>query len=269
MGIQVYLGGACGTTTWRRDIAIPALRAAGVSWFDPQLRPGEWTTDHEPAEMAAKDQSDVLLWVIAAETRGVASVAEAAYYIAAGRRFALALVDVPADAVLDGRVVTPIERDDLNRGRVFVRTMARIHDVPVWNTVADAVRHAIELVRSARLTLADVQRILAEVRFSDHEFTVTAADGGFELQLRSREPDWHTGQPAQQCGRRWPVDAGASPSEVVQTAFKAVVTWLEHEAREGFTYRGSTVFGPHFDVDGLAALCRSHPRRGPAPADDR
>jgi hypothetical protein len=43
----------------------------------------------------------------------------------------------------------------------------------------------------------------------------------------------------------------------VQTAFKCVLTSIEHEAREQFTYSGARVFGPHFDVDALAQLCVS------------
>nr|WP_315206420.1 hypothetical protein [uncultured Albidiferax sp.] len=46
-----------------------------------------------------------------------------------------------------------------------------------------------------------------------------------------------------------------TPSEVVQTALKCVLTSLEHEARENFKYKGAPIFGPHFDVDDLAVLC--------------
>jgi hypothetical protein len=43
-------------------------------------------------------------------------------------------------------------------------------------------------------------------------------------------------------------------SEVVQTAFKAALTAIEHEARERFTYRGQSIFDPHYDVDQLVEL---------------
>ena len=42
--------------------------------------------------------------------------------------------------------------------------------------------------------------------------------------------------------------------EIVQTAFKAVLTALEHEARENFTYRGHSIFDPHWDVEKLVEL---------------
>jgi hypothetical protein len=46
-------------------------------------------------------------------------------------------------------------------------------------------------------------------------------------------------------------------SELVQTAFKAVLTSIEHEAREQFTYKGARVFGPHFDIEALVSACRA------------
>lgn len=54
-----------------------------------------------------------------------------------------------------------------------------------------------------------------------------------------------------QYGRKWRLSPHMTKSEVVQTAFKAVLTFEEHEARENFRYRGRAVFGPHIDVDAL------------------
>lgn len=89
MGKSIFLGGACGGSTWRRDIAIPLLEAAGVSFHNPQLAPGAWTEGDEIEDMRAKAEAEVLLFVISEATRGVASVAEVAYLIASGRPLAL------------------------------------------------------------------------------------------------------------------------------------------------------------------------------------
>jgi len=144
---QVFLGGACGNTTWRHDIAIPALEAAGITYFDPQLGVGEWTEACEAAEMEAKAEAKVLLFVITGQTRGVASIAEVAYLIAARRPLALTVMDVPEGACINGQFVSSMEKDDLNRGRIFVRTMAACHGVPVFDEVSDAVQYAIELAK--------------------------------------------------------------------------------------------------------------------------
>lgn len=51
--------------------------------------------------------------------------------------------------------------------------------------------------------------------------------------------------------RKWRLSYFMTKSEVIQTAFKAVITSAEHQAREHFLYRGRAVFGPHFNVDAL------------------
>jgi hypothetical protein len=262
---QVFLGGSCGATTWRRDVAIPALEAAGVTYFDPQVGAGEWTAERELVDMKAKEEADVLLFVIHETTRGIASIAEVAYLLAAGRPLALSVADVPAGARLDDRPLGEPERADLNRGRLFVRTMAAEHGVPVFESIADATAHAIALARAARpaLTLASVRAVLADVSFRDRAFAVEEHPGGFHLRIERAEPDVDTGAPSHQHGRRWLLERDATPSEIVQTALKAVLAWEEHSAREHFRYRGEPVFGPHHDVDRLVDLCQS--TRGPAP----
>jgi hypothetical protein len=55
-------------------------------------------------------------------------------------------------------------------------------------------------------------------------------------------------------GRKWRISYWMTKSEIVQTAFKAYLAWLEHEAREAFTYKGAAIFGPHFDVEALVEL---------------
>lgn len=234
---QIFLGGAAGLTTWRDEIAIPALTAAGVSYFNPQLPIHAWTADREAVEMAAKDAATVLLFVVSDETRGVATVAEIAYYMGLGRSLALAIVDLPAGASLYGQPRPMEEIDDLNRGRLFVRTMARRHNVPVFPTVAEAVRHAIALA-CPRQTLVSLRQILADVNFPGLSFSVTPAGEHFLLQIRTREFE----------GRQWHIDAAATRADVVRTALKATLTWQEHETREFFTYRGRRVHGPHFEV---------------------
>ena len=263
MSKQVFLGGACGRTTWRKRIAIPALEAAGVSYYDPQLGIGEWTEASEDADMAAKDAADVLLFVINEETRGIATVGEAAYCLGAGQPLALVVTDIGENDRIDGRTLSEAERDDLNRGRLFIRSMARRAGVTVFSDVGSATRHAIDLVQAKRapLNVEQLRSILADVRFKDGRFLIEETRDGFLIQLWREEKEAVTGERKTFCGRKWHVDASATRSDIVRTAFKAVVTWEEHEAREGFTYRGAPVFGAHGDVDGMVRLFESQPQR--------
>jgi len=237
MSQQVFLGGASGTTTWRRDIAIPALDTAGVSYYNPQLPLGAWTEANEAAEMRAKDAAAVLLFVINHETRGVASVAEVAYYMGIGRQLALAVTNIPNEATLYNQPLQQSEIDDLNRGRIFIRTMARHHNVPVFPTIEEAVLHAIELAHPV-LTIEALNRICKDIHFGAHAFRAEAIDDDFLIHIASPEFT----------GRKWYIHKKATRAEVVRTALKAALTWQEHEGRELFTYRGKRVHGPHFEV---------------------
>lgn len=33
--VEVFLGGSCNPTTWRADVAIPALKELGISFYNP------------------------------------------------------------------------------------------------------------------------------------------------------------------------------------------------------------------------------------------
>ena len=233
---QVFLGGAAGETTWRRDIAIPALTAAGVTYADPQLPLGAWTEAREREEMQAKDEADVLLFVLTGQTRGVATVAEIAYYLAQNRQLALSIEDIEPGAVIAGKSIEKAEADDLNRGRIFLRTMARAHKVPVFDSIPGAVRYAIQLVQPQ--SLDTIRHILSEVHCGDFQFHVEPNQAGFLLHIEAQKFT----------GRKWHIAPEATRAEIVRTALKAALTWEEHETRERFTYRGKQVFGPHFEL---------------------
>lgn len=119
---------------------------------------------------------------------------------------------------------------------------------------ADEIRELTERVR----------KILGDVSALDYDFVVEDSDGRPYLQVTYDEACVVTGSAAPQSGRKWWLSQYMTKSEIVQTAFKAVVTSMEHRAREGFTYRGRRVFGPHFDVDELWRIAdRTDARKGP------
>lgn len=102
-----------------------------------------------------------------------------------------------------------------------------------------------------------VGEVLAQVHYRNWEFHVALDDTRPWLQVRFEDQCTATGAQSVQHGRKWMLSVHMSKSEIVQTALKAVLTAVEHEAREAFTYRGKRIFGPHFDVEELAKLCAS------------
>jgi hypothetical protein len=252
---QVFLGGACGLTTWRKDIAIPLFEAAGVTYHNPQMPLGAWKEDDQFDEMRRKDECLVQLFVMNGDTRGVASVAEVAYLIGARKAVSIVLEDVKPDSEIYGAKIGSVEADDLNRGRIYVRAMADRHGVPVYTDIAEGTRDCIRLVKSLEksLTLGQIEKALADVKYKDCSFNAEEVAGGFHLWITGLEDDTYSGQRELQQGRKWFVSQHCKKSDVIRTAFKAVSTWAEHEAREAFQYKDVRVFSPHLNVDQLVS----------------
>lgn len=91
--------------------------------------------------------------------------------------------------------------------------------------------------------------VVGKLSFPGYEFVVEPFSGWFTLHVRYVEPDVMSGVPEEQNGRRWLFPADQTVGQIAQTAFKAVLTSLEHRAREHFTYRGRPVLQPHMDIE--------------------
>ena len=111
------------------------------------------------------------------------------------------------------------------------------------------------------MTADDIRSILADVRYLDWEFQVGDEGGRAFLQVRFHAPDAESSATGPQHCRKWMLSPFMTRGEVVQTALLAVLTAVEHEARERFTYQGQAVFGPHFDLDALLQACREGARQ--------
>jgi hypothetical protein len=94
--------------------------------------------------------------------------------------------------------------------------------------------------------------LTSRVEFRDWTFVVDRMGDGFYLQASFRH------ETAVQHGRKWYISSHAIREEVVQTALKAVLTALEHEAREEFRFDGRAIYGPHFSLEALAEAADAH-----------
>ena len=148
--------------SWREELAAPALRAAGISFFSP-TGAGAGAAGAEAgaaaesggaaaaaARRAARESASVLVYVIDDDTRAAASLAEATEYICRGRQIAVVIKDVPAAAVIDGAELGAAELRDLNRGRQFVRDIAARHGTPCFTHVETMLRHVLNQFKTAR-----------------------------------------------------------------------------------------------------------------------
>jgi len=103
------------------------------------------------------------------------------------------------------------------------------------------------------VTATELLAICADVRYHNWKFHVgPMGTDGFFIQVKFTAPDNQTHALNQSwSGRKWYVSPHATRSEVVLTCLKAVLTALEHEAREQFTYKGVALFQPHVNIDQL------------------
>lgn len=120
--IRVFLGGACGDTTWRADVAIPQLTAAGVSFYDPQVK--DWSPKLVALEGLMKAWCKILLFVIGKQTRALASMIEVAALIAAGRKVVLVVEPIEPGVEIEGQV--PSSRSEHRQAHAPTAAVAAI-----------------------------------------------------------------------------------------------------------------------------------------------
>lgn len=120
------------------------------------------------------------------------------------------------------------------------------------------------------MTVEEMREVLRSVHVPDFTFeifydaaarrdaaeTPTVWVRDLYLQGRYMESDIVTGDPTDQHTRKWRLSLHMTKSELVQTAFKCYLASMEHRARENFKYGGRRIFGPHFDVEALHAICK-------------
>jgi hypothetical protein len=78
--------------------------------------------------------------------------------------------------------------------------------------------------------------------------------GRLYLQVECSRRDTFTGCLGVGRGGKAYLSPHMTNSELVQTAFSLFKAYEEHEAREGFTYRGRRIYGPHIDIDALTEI---------------
>lgn len=107
------------------------------------------------------------------------------------------------------------------------------------------------------LQIEDIREILGRIEIGEWWIHLSESGSRPWLQIRFQAPDLVTREIEEQHGRKWMLSPHMTKSEVVNTAFKAYLAAVEHEAREAFRYDGACIYGPHFDVDKMAHFVRS------------
>ncbi|KAK7094467.1 uncharacterized protein [Littorina saxatilis] len=144
-GFDIYLGGSCGETSWRDEIALPLIKRQGLSYHNPHDT--EWYSRLIPMQVAEREKCRLLLYVITSNSRSLAAMIEAAYYIGLGCRLVLCLQMLTPDSIIAGEKLSQAALKDYNRGRAYLGDMASREGVPQFQDIAEAVQCAISQVK--------------------------------------------------------------------------------------------------------------------------
>lgn len=83
--------------------------------------------------------------------------------------------------------------------------------------------------------------------------------GGFLVQIGFNIPCTTTGKVGWHWGGKQYVSLHACKGEIVNKAFGMFKSFVEHELREMFYYKGTQIYNPHLDVDKLQEFVDTEP----------
>lgn len=102
----------------------------------------------------------------------------------------------------------------------------------------------------------DFQQILDNIAYKDWTLKLGQKSDTYYLQVIFYAPDNYTGVIEPQYCRKWQLSQYMTVSEVVRTAYKAIITAEEHEVGEHFRYKNELIYCPHVDVEEMVAIAR-------------
>lgn len=180
---DVFLGGSCNPTTWRKDVAIPKLKSYGISYYNPQVT--QWIPELIELENQAKENAKVMMFVIDNQTRSVASMIESAHIAGTRRKLILILTEQsPPGSLVLGEPISEKEYSDLQQGRDYLRDLVEMRGIPVFQSMADALEVTNRCLKED-LWPQDVRRPLgAAARPPDHVHVPHLALGDKYLKVQ-------------------------------------------------------------------------------------
>jgi hypothetical protein len=104
----------------------------------------------------------------------------------------------------------------------------------------------------------EIKQFFAEnVQYKNWEFHIKSKNGVTFLQIQFDAPDNFSGKLEKQYCRKWQLSEWMTKTELVRTAFLAVLQAERHESEEAFKYKGQAIFNSHLSADALAEIAKS------------
>ncbi|CAF1121290.1 unnamed protein product [Adineta steineri] len=158
---EVFLGGSCNPTTWRRDQAIPYFQSRSVSFYNPQV--ADWTPELVEIEHRAKELAPLLFFVIDHDTRALASIVEVCYLAARGRSIIVVMNPMPERKYTKfiQQKNSSHEKDNEDdyenvcEARKILRALLQSINVPFFDNVRLALECAAYILETTKRTVAN------------------------------------------------------------------------------------------------------------------
>ncbi|XP_033248924.1 uncharacterized protein LOC108163193 isoform X2 [Drosophila miranda] len=161
--VEVFLGGSCNPTTWRADVAIPALKELGISFYNPQV--SDWTPDLIELEHRAKEKARVLFFVMDSETRASAGAIEAAHIAGQNcKQLVLVLHPYKPNQKILNEPISQQEYLDLTRNQMILKELVSRRGLPVLDNIPSGLQRTKEILSGIRDPPSKISSILDTVR---------------------------------------------------------------------------------------------------------
>jgi len=143
---DVFLGGSCNPTVWRKDLAIPHFKSQGITFYNPQQ--SNWVPEMIELEHQAKQTSQLLFFVVNEKTRNVVSMIEISYLAGKKRKLICCLGKYPEqNHKINNDVLSKTEWLDLQGGLTVVNDLVERQGTPVFDSIEVALDCATKVIK--------------------------------------------------------------------------------------------------------------------------
>ncbi|XP_020711505.2 uncharacterized protein LOC105692120 isoform X3 [Athalia rosae] len=142
---DIFIGVTGTDIFWLNSSAAPLIKTMGLSVYKADLN--EYDVRILSQELQHMKASRIILLIVPQHSRGIAIMALAAHLIGLSSKLVLCIQSLPDDCIISGEKLTQQAIKDYNRGRMYLSDYATREGVPVFQTIADALQHAIQEIQ--------------------------------------------------------------------------------------------------------------------------
>jgi len=148
---DVFLGGSCNPTVWRKDLAIPHFKSHGITFYNPYNPTVTWKPEMMELEHQAKQTSQLLFFVLNEQTRNVVSMIEISYLAGKKRKLICCLGQYPkpplSNHTINSEAISMTEWQDLTGGMIVVNDLVERQGIPVFDSIDVALECATKVIK--------------------------------------------------------------------------------------------------------------------------